>query len=110
MLKIETFGKTDLIHFYNDNNKCVSQCSVVLYHEEFEIWALATYGGERRKGYATAMLKEVIARYAAVAPLCLFVEKRNQPAINLYQKCGFEIVGEYRGGAYAWKMLYKGEQ
>ena len=60
-----------------------------------EIWSLMIATQFRRKGYATLMLKRIIAKYKSMRlPLVLYVYKDNDIAIKLYEKLGFKITQE----------------
>lgn len=68
-----------------------------------ELWAFGVRGESRGRGYGQQMLQEVI-KYYKTQTIVLFVDKHNERALHIYQKAGFKIVGEYRGGKYAWEM------
>jgi ribosomal-protein-alanine N-acetyltransferase len=69
--------------------------------DEAEILSIVVAGGKRRSGLGQALLCAHLAQLAArgVARLFLEVEESNAPAIGLYQRLGFEIVGR-RDGYY----------
>lgn len=73
---------------------------------KYVIWSLRVDPRYRRKGHATRMLTEFIAKFAFDKPLFLYVYKTNEIAIRLYEKVGFVICGEYPYGNYAWEMQY----
>jgi ribosomal protein S18 acetylase RimI-like enzyme len=74
----------------------------------FELWAFGIYGAQNRnKGFGQKMLKEAILQ-AEGKPIKLYVYKDNNAAIHIYQKAGFQIVGEYMNGL-AWTMKRNGE-
>ncbi|MFW9856032.1 MAG: GNAT family N-acetyltransferase [Candidatus Thorarchaeota archaeon] len=60
--------------------------------------SLAVLPPYRRQGMGTKLIKESMAAMIAAGANELFLEVRisNQPAINLYQKVGFQIVKEIR--------------
>ena len=68
-----------------------------------ELWCFGIYGEYRGKGLGQQFLREIIEHNAGRV-IVLFVEKTNARAIHIYKKAGFKIVGEYRGGSYAWEM------
>ena len=78
--------------------------------DKFEIWSLGVMERYRQKGYATQMLMEFLSMFKADKPLALYVTKTNEPAIRLYEKVGFSIVGDYRYGSYAYEMRYNAER
>ena len=68
-----------------------------------ELWAFGLQGNCRGRGLGQQFLREVIELHAGKT-IVLFVEKKNARAIHIYEKAGFQIVGEYRGGSFAWEM------
>lgn len=68
-----------------------------------ELWGFSIIGQYRGKGMGQQFLQEIIAHYSNNT-IVLFVEKTNERALHIYHKLGFKIVGEYRGGNYAWEM------
>lgn len=57
----------------------------------------------RNKGFGTQMLKEFFKNYAKPGVVySLEVYKDNEPAIKIYQKCGFEIVN--KSHKYIYRM------
>lgn len=84
----------------------LARCQVTGRRDILEIWSVHVFEEFRRMGYATMMLKRVINKYLNDSrPLRLYVYKDNTVAIHLYEKLGFEIIGEY--GSNAWTMQYK---
>ena len=83
---------------------------LVEHDDKFEIWSLGVVERYRRKGYATQMMMEFLSQFKADKPLALYVVKTNEPAIRLYEKVGFSIVGEYRYGSYAYEMQFNAER
>ena len=61
-----------------------------------QIGGVYTVAADRDKGFArvvmVALLREIFREKAAA---CLFVKKKNKPAISLYQGLGFQPVNEY---------------
>ena len=72
------------------------------------IWNVYVAEEFRRQGFATIMLQRIIKKYKDSRPLILYVYKDNVAAISLYEKLGFEIIGEYDGKENAWTMQYVG--
>jgi len=71
---------------------------------EADILTIAVAKNQQRKGYGQALIAFVLTQFD-----CLYLEVRvsNQPAIRLYKKMGFEIVGKrpkYYQGEDAWVM------
>lgn len=95
-----------------DDNTCSSQPlgSFDLFEDKYEsapAFSLWSFGIKKdydhNKGFGQKMLKEAIA-LANGKPIYLYVYKTNAPAIHIYQKAGFRIVGKYMG-EQAWKMV-----
>ncbi len=71
---------------------------------EADILTLGVHPQHQRKGYAQALLSFVLTQFDS---LTLEVRVSNLPAITLYQKIGFEIVGQrsqYYQDEDAWVM------
>lgn len=64
------------------------------------IFGLGVHPGERRRGYAKALIGHIadIARQRGISKLCLDVDEDNEGAIALYESLGFKRTGrtEYR--------------
>lgn len=91
-----------------ETQKYLCECEVWSRINRIEIWCVKTFEEFQRKGYATIMLQRVIKKYRSCEkPLLLYVYKDNHIAIHLYEKLGFEIIGEYDGAVDAWTMQYK---
>lgn len=80
--------------------------------DELQICNLGVAPDHRRKGVATALLlhlKELVDEMVGVN-IVLEVNVSNQPAIDLYEKCGFEIAGVrkdfYRKSRYPTRDAY----
>lgn len=67
--------------------------------DEAEILSIVVASGKRRSGLGRTLLSAHLAQLAArrVTRLFLEVEESNAPAIGLYQRLGFEIVGRREG-------------
>jgi ribosomal-protein-alanine N-acetyltransferase len=63
---------------------------------EAHIMHLAVHSAERHKGYGAYLLKETLGNLAKLNKqlIILEVHENNQAAIALYEKCGFEKIGE----------------
>ncbi len=69
---------------------------VLVILDEAHIMTLAVRDDYRRQGIAMRILLELIGRAEEMEAhfLTLEVRKSNQPAISLYEKLGFQIMGE----------------
>ena len=80
---------------------------------EGHVISLAVRSKYRRRGVATALMKRVIQLLASkgATAIRLEVKASNEPAINLYKKLGFKIIGVidgyYRSGESAYLMVKK---
>jgi ribosomal-protein-alanine N-acetyltransferase len=63
--------------------------------DELQLMNVAVAPEQRRKGYGSALLADLlrIARTQAIAAISLEVRPSNQAAIRLYERDGFERVG-----------------
>lgn len=68
-----------------------------------ELWSFGIWGQYRGQGHGQQMLKEAI-ELAGDKKLMLYVEKDNDIALHIYEKAGFQIIGNY--GNVAWAMVY----
>ena len=59
---------------------------------------LFVHPDHRRKGIARSLLNELIRIHQG--PLKLNLVKSNQPALTLYESCGFEVFEEFEGNMY----------
>lgn len=101
-------------HFFAKicDGKIVGYVCIRVMCEEAQICNLAVKNDYRRQGIATELLKE-IAGFSALqgCERCeLEVNTANTPAVELYKKCGYEIVGTrvnfYRKSRYPTKDAY----
>lgn len=67
--------------------------------DELHLLELASHPGQRRRGYARALLSALIAHASQHRKRLLLLEVRhsNQAAIALYERCGFQKTGVRRG-------------
>ncbi|MGE4133396.1 MAG: GNAT family N-acetyltransferase [Bdellovibrionales bacterium] len=76
-----------------------------LYEQHREITLLATHPGRQRRGDMNFLLSYVLERRSPSERIWLEVHAANQPALNLYEKLGFQAVGRrpkyYRDGGDA---------
>lgn len=73
-----------------------------------ELWSVMIYEKFQKQGYGTLMLKRIIKKYKKhELPLVLYVYKTNKVALHLYEKLGFQIIGEHTEVSdQAWAMQY----
>ncbi len=97
---------------YFDEDKIVGYICVRTMYEEAQVCNIAVLPECRRKGIATKLIEAMLELSAKKeCEICeLEVNTENTPAIQLYQKCGFEIVGTrknfYRRTRYASRDAY----
>jgi predicted GNAT family acetyltransferase len=61
-----------------------------------QVGGVYTEPAERGKGYAKAVVVALLkAIFKEKSAACLFVKKRNRPAVSLYDRLGFEPNGDY---------------
>ena len=67
--------------------------------DELQLLDMASHSEHRRKGYARALLSELLsyARREHKRLFLLEVRQSNEPAIRLYRSVGFETTGVRRG-------------
>ena len=88
--------------------------SVILFRRHdlaAEITFLATHPERRRKGEMQYLLEFLLQRLQASESLWLEVHEKNFPALALYEKLGFQKVGQrpgyYRDGGAALLFTYR---
>ena len=84
-----------------DNEQMVARCGL---ENEAYIHSVTTFPKFRGKGYATIMLKTLIALYSGKR-LTLHVLKGNLPALKLYDKLGFSTCGEYTKNIFTKEII-----
>ena len=114
MVRLCNVHKDNYVHIYKlmdtETQKYLGGCRV--YQERYkgaDSLVICNVGIDyefRQKGHATTMLKCIIDEYKNdKRPLLLYVSKKNDIAIHLYKKLGFEIIGEYSN--WEWTVQYK---
>ncbi len=80
----------------SDGEKVVAYISGKFIVDEFEINNVVVDEPYRRKGYAEALINEVVSRckHSGVKKIYLEVATDNEAAKNLYYKLGFEFLYE----------------
>ena len=80
---------------YYDEDKLVGYTCVRAMYEEAQVCNVAVLPNYRRKGIAKQLVEEMLR--LSVEKGCKYCElevnTENEPAINLYKKCGFEVAG-----------------
>lgn len=100
-----------LIGYYQDD-KLVGYTCVRTMFEEAQVCNIAVLPDYRRKGIAKLLIAEMLRLSAEKGcKVCeLEVNTENTPAVELYKKCGFEIVGTrknfYRRTRYTSRDAY----
>ncbi len=86
------------------NDEIVGFAGIKYNYENVEIMNIVTKRNQRRKGIARILLKKLIecSKEFNINKISLEVNENNLPAINLYKKMGFEVVG-------LRKMYYNGK-
>lgn len=72
----------------------VSALRLEPYRDGLLLEALETAPGERRKGYAEALIRAVLERCENTR-IYSHVGKRNEPSLKVHEKCGFRRALEY---------------
>lgn len=77
-----------------ENNIIVGFAGIILLPDDAEITNIVTKKNERKKGIGNLLLAKIIemAKYER-NNISLEVNEKNEPAIKLYEKYGFEKVG-----------------
>ncbi|WP_217177991.1 GNAT family N-acetyltransferase [Methanoplanus limicola] len=75
------------IHIKLENLKLIKKAT---------LYSIAITHKERKKGFAKILLKESIneLKFNNISKIALYVDCKNQAAINLYKSYGFIIIGE----------------
>jgi ribosomal protein S18 acetylase RimI-like enzyme len=63
------------------------------YRDGLLVEALETAPGYRRRGYAEALLRQVLGSFAG-KKIYSHVDKTNIPSLRLHEKCGFSRISE----------------
>ena len=75
-------------------DRCVSALRLEPYRDGLLLEALATAPGERRKGYAGALIRAVQEMLLSRGPVRLYahVAKHNTPSLRTHSACGFQKI------------------
>jgi predicted GNAT family acetyltransferase len=87
-------AKASELFFLIENDKIVAQGAIELETSDYsQIGALYTAKNQRRHGYGEVVMKALIELVIKrkKTPV-LYVSKKNMPAVQLYEKMGFEVV------------------
>ena len=82
--------------FLPDRRKARSLAGYLIASRYAEVWHLMNVAIDpplRRRGIASALLEELLARVAATDPVTLEVRLSNTGAITLYERFGFRAAG-----------------
>ena len=93
---------SDVARFYIARDavgEAVGFCSCWQIIDEVHITTLAVLPEHRRSGVATALINRALADGAARGALraTLEVRRSNEPALKLYERCGFSVTAVRRG-------------
>lgn len=88
-----TWARVDVIRLAG---RVVGFVDYWLVHDEVHLLAIAIHPDARRRGIGKRLLDHLIAlaRGRGAALITLEVRRSNAPAITMYQRAGFEVVGE----------------
>lgn len=106
--------RNDFSHFFAKivDSKIVGYVCVRTIYEEAQICNIAVSNKYRRQGIATELLREAadFAKLQGCSRCELEVNTANEPAVALYKKCGYQLVGTrvnfYRRSRYATRDAY----
>lgn len=79
---------------WQEENAYVSALRLEPYRDGLLLEALETAPGERRRGYAEALIRAVLERFAPTK-IYSHVGKRNYPSLKTHEKCGFRRALDY---------------
>ena len=97
---------------YYDGDKILGYACVRIMYEEAQVCNIAVLPDYRKQGIGTLLVNALVdyATDRKCEVVELEVNTLNEPAVNLYKKCGFEIAGTrvnfYRKSRYASKDAY----
>ena len=98
-------GKKDHIFYVAcDGDKLIALAFIWDIDRTVPWFGVAVRDSEQGKGVGTAFMKEIFAELLSVgyAGLLLRTAKDNIPAQRLYEKCGFERIGDHPSGEYLY--------
>ncbi|SHI67116.1 ribosomal-protein-alanine N-acetyltransferase [Dethiosulfatibacter aminovorans DSM 17477] len=95
MFLSEMYNDNTFLYVLLENNAVIGYISLFKVLDEMHINNIAVDPYCQRKGYASLIMDRSIeiAKELSVTYLTLEVRKANTPAIELYKKYGFEIMG-----------------
>ncbi len=117
-LKEELKSERSVYFTVKEEQRTVGYGGIKTLAEEAEIMKIAVTKEKRRSGAGSALIKALLSAAEASGAKELFLEvrKSNLPAINLYEKYGFEAYGirkNYYGGkedAVLFRKKLQGEK
>ena len=82
---------------WEEGDRYVSALRLEPYRDGLLLEALETVPDQRRKGFATRLIRAVQARIAqrGSVPVYSHVSKTNQASLNTHLRCGFEVVQDF---------------
>lgn len=94
-LREDFFCQPDAVYaVWTDDSNYKSAVRLERYRDGLLLHALETVPEERRKGFAYALLSELLVHLSAANYNFVYshVEKRNRLSLMLHKKCGFSII------------------
>ena len=82
----------DSIYGYYDNNKLIGFIHINKLYENMDIINIVVDSDYRQKGIGTKLIDYVLGLYDDLENVLLEVNDKNNAAINLYKKSGFEVI------------------
>lgn len=102
---------------WEDKGMYTAALRIEPYHDGYLLCALETDPRFRRRGYATLLVKQVIAYLSDLDDGIIYshVSKRNTASLKTHNNCGFSIVADYavytdgsvQSNSYTLKLVYK---
>lgn len=82
---------------WEDEGMYTAALRIEPYHDGYLLCALETDPRFRRRGYATLLMKQVVAYLSALGDSVIYshVSKRNRASLAVHKKCGFSVIEDY---------------
>ena len=82
----------DQVFGYYDNDNLVGFIHVNRLYENMDVINIVVDASYRKQGIASKLIDYVLNNNEGLESVLLEVNDKNIPAINLYKKCGFEVI------------------